>query len=230
MKTTIDIVSAIIAAMVSTVTVDTVGAPVSGVFTVTSSGTSWLCMNLQLSIEGSAYRVVEIVQNVSFNLKQKGHTNVISGDDFNIAPPTFFKGTWKMMSQERDNVTPYKDKTPFIWLYDVREESIKLDLKSSVDRDADLRLFFMAEANFGDWLTTDHYDQVINPLKVLVRDWLWSARISRYVSKSMDGDMRTKDHANAGSVDKDGHLKALFNEELSGIEATLTLPINKCST
>ncbi len=216
--------------MVSTVAVDAVGAVVAGVFTVTSSDTGWLCMNLQLSIEGSDYQVVNIEQNVSFDLKQKGHTNVISEADFNIAPPTFFKGTWKMTNQERDDVTPYKDKTPFIWLYDVREESIKLDLKSGTDRDADLRLFFMAEANFGDWLTADHYDQVINPLKVLVRDWLTSARRSRHVSKSMDGDMRTKDHANAGSVDKDGHLKALFDEELSGIEAELTIPINKCST
>ncbi len=216
--------------MVSTVTVGVVGAPVSRVFTVTSSDTSWLCMNLQLSIEGSDYQVVEIVQNVSFDLKQKGHTNVISGDNFNIPPPTFFYGTWKLTNQERDDVTPHKDKTPFIWLYDVREESIKLDLKSGTDRDADLRLFFMAEANFGDWLTADHYDQVINPLKILVRDWLTSARRYRDVSKSMDGDMRTKDHANAGSVDKDGHLAALFNEQLSGIEAELTIPINKCST
>lgn len=216
--------------MVSTVSVATVSAAANGVFVVGSSDTSWLHMNQQLSIEGSNYQVVEIVQNVVFNLKQKGHTNVISGDDFNIAPPTFFYGTWKLTNQERDDVTPYKDKTPFIWLYDVREESIKLDLKSGTDRDADLRLFFMAEANFGDWLTADHYDQVINPLKVLVRDWLTSARRTRDVSKSMDGEMRTKDHANAGSVDKDGHLKALFNEELSGIEAELTLPINKCST
>ena len=229
MENTITILKSIIAGIVSPVIVEAVGAVVAGVFPVTSLVTQWLHMNQQLTIEGNDYKVVAIVQNVSFSLKQQGHTEVISGS-FDIPPPTFFYGTWKMTNTERDDVSEYKNKTPFIWLVDVRDENIHLDAKDSVDRDAELRLLFMGESNFGDWLTDKHYDQVINPLSVLVRNFIISAKRSRFVSKPLTGEMEIINHANAGSVDADGHLKALFNEELSGIEATVTLPFNKCNT
>ena len=229
MENTINILKSIIAGIVSPVIVETVGAAVAGVFPVTSSDTQWLHMNQQLVIEGFDYKVTAIVQNVSFSLKQRGHTEVISGS-FNMLPPTFFYGTWKMTNTERDDVGEYKDKTPFIWLVTTRSESIHLDLKDAVDRDAELRLLFMGESNFGDWLTEKHYDQVINPLGVLIRNFITSVRRSRFVSTPLTEEMETINHANAGSVDADGHLKALFNEELSGIEATISLPFNKCNT
>ena len=228
MENTITILKSIIAGIVSPVIVEAVGAVVAGVFPVTSSDTQWLHMNQQLTIEGFDYKVVAIEQNISFSLKQRGHTEVISGS-FNIAPPEFFYGTWKMTNAERDSVNEYKDKTPFIWLVEVRDENIHLDPKDSVDRDAELRILFMGESNFGDWLTEKHYDQVINPLSILVRNFITSMERSCFVSTPLTGEMETINHANAGSVDADGHLKALFNEELSGIEATVTLPFNKCN-
>lgn len=229
MENTINILKSIIAGIVSPVIVEAVGLVLDGAFPVTSSDTQWLHMNQQLTIEGNDYKVVAIEQNISFSLQQRGHVEVISGS-FNIAPPWFFYGTWKMTNTERDDVGEYKDKTPFIWLVEVRDENIHLDPKDAVDRDAELQLLFMGESNFGDWLTEDHYDQVINPLSVLVRNFLDSVERSRCVSKPLAGEMATINHANAGSVDADGHLKALFNEELSGIEATVTLPFNKCCT
>ena len=228
MTNTITILKSIIAGIVSPVIVETVGAVVAGVFSVTSSDTQWLHMNQQLVIEGFEYKVVEIEQNISFSLKQREHTEVISGS-FDISPPFFFYGTWKMTNAERDGISEYKNKTPFIWAVETRNESIHLDHKDAVDRDADLRFLFMGEANFGDWLTEQHYDLVINPLGVLVRNFITSMERSKFVSTPLTGEMPTINHANAGSVDADGHLKALFNEELSGIEATVTLPFNKCN-
>ena len=228
MENTINILKSIISGIVSPVIVETVGAVVAGVFSVTSSDTQWLHMNQQLVIEGNDYQVTEILQNISFKLKQKEHTEVISGS-FDMLPPFFFYGTWKMTNAERDGISEYKDKAPLIWLIETRTEGIHLDEKDAVDRDAELRLMFLGESNLGDWLTADHYDQVINPLSILLRNFIAGVRKSRFVSKPLTGEVATINHANAGSVDTNGHLKALFNDPLSGIEATVTLPFNKCN-
>ncbi len=229
MKSTITILQEIVANIISPVIVVSIGVVTAEVFTVVSTDTQWLYVSQVVTIEGNDYTVEALEQNVSFDLKQRSHTNVITGS-FNIPPPTFFYGTWIMTNSERDDIGINSDKVPFIWLYETRTEALKLSPLVPQDRDVPLRLFFMGNSNYQEWLTAKHYDLVLHPLDALVRNFLDAILRSACIVKPLTGDLDKIYHANAGSVDKDGHLKALFNEELSGIEANLTLQINKCCT
>lgn len=229
MKSTIAILQEIVADIISPVIVVSIGAVTAGVFTVVSTDTQWLYVSQVVTIEGSEYTVAALEQNVSFDLRQRSHTNVITGS-FNIPPPTFFYGTWTMTNSERDDIGINSDKVPFIWLQDTRVETLKLNPAISHDRDVPLKLLFLGNSNYQEWLTAKHYDLVMHPLDVLVRNFLDAILRSACVVKPLTSDLDKIYHANAGAIDKDGHLKALFNEELSGIEANLTLQINKCCT
>ena len=59
------------------------------------------------------------------------------------------------------------DRTPFIYLMEIIRERFDNKVDSLIDRTAELNLFFLDDADSGNWLTDDHYTNVIDRLRKL---------------------------------------------------------------
>ena len=97
---------------------------------------------------------------------------------------------------------------------------------SSLDREADLRLFFLAPSNFQDWKTDDHYTGAILPMRSLAYNFIdilnKSTKIARFDSYTLTN------RVNFGVYVTDrGNTERIFNDNMSGVEMRITLPIKK---
>lgn len=221
------ILERVIAQLIFTVTVDVVGAVTDSRFTVTSSNTSWLTLGRVITIEGDEYEVSDLDQNVSFELRQKGHVNVISQTDFDIPAPFFEHGTWKKESGERDEEPNLRNKIPVVWLIETLRSKLFLDETVRDVEEPRMRLVFLVEST--EKTTKSAYDMYINPLRSLVDGFITEFRKDVEVSP-ITGEGELINHVNAGRVDRDGHIMSLFNEELSGIELVFSAPIIECDS
>ena len=149
-------------------------------------------------------------------------------DTIAIDKPTYYYGTVIKVIQEiaNNDLNGYvNERTPFIYVKESFDETYNLN-DSIIDRTSNLRIFFLTESNFADWKTTEHYAEAIEPLRYLVNAFLDALNKSKLIGKLTD--YTTTNHANFGVYVTDkGHTQSIFNDQLSGIELTISLPILK---
>jgi len=81
----------------------------------------------------------------------------------------------------------------------------------------------LTEADFENWLTDDHYDKAINGMYENAESFIDTTEYSSIVNEVEQ--YKIISHAKFGWHDKNGHVKNVFNMNLSGVELRLTLPI-----
>ena len=195
-----------------------------GTYTLLTCDTLYLQECLKLTLLGVNYEIVEVVQGESITLKG------------NIAPPLTFKpyqlyyffgnivDTNIEMHQKESNVSK---RTPFIYLLEKLTDEFNNDRGNLIDRETDLRLFFLTQSKFGKWKQSDHHDKAIIPMRNLVYKFIKFLDNSKIISNF--DRYNVTDCPNFGIVRKDGGKpEALyFNDFLSGCELKITLPIYK---
>lgn len=111
-----------------------------------------------------------------------------------------------------------------VYLLEVIEDNF-LEDDNLLDRTSDLRLFFLTEANFEDWKTDQHYLDAIEPMRSMV-DFFISEVLKKSKGLGKIEGYDVINHANFGVYTTDkGHTKKIFNDDYSGCELRITLPI-----
>lgn len=226
--TPIDVISSIVSKTTAVIPVDSISAVVDGVFTIATTDTAWISLNQTIEIGGDKYRVKNFVCDTSVEFMQVGHVDVIAGNSFVLPAPTFHNGTYIMVQEEQREIS-IAGASPFVWLAEVIKENFPINNGRPKIVNAPVRMFILTEADKANWSTADHYSNVIEPMRTLGFALLKRAILETGVYP-LSGDATITSHANAGAVEKNGHPKALFNENLSGVELTFSLPYNpnKC--
>jgi hypothetical protein len=179
---------------------------------------------MPINIDGTDYVIDSVVNNTSITVR-----GVIANPLVYLLPnPFYFHGTPVMTNANHINGAKSSDKVPMIYLYEILRER-DLRLNSSIIRESDLRLFFLDSANFGEWETDDHYSNRLTGLNNLVDEFIKAGR-SFPCFYLFETDFTRINHVNFGVYqDNKGHVRKIFDDDLTGVELSFTLPLRNCN-
>lgn len=177
-----------------------------------------------LDIDGTDYPIVSVLDNTNIVV-----TGVIAAPiKYTVPNPFYFHGS-PIMTNNHIKGAKDKNKVPMIYLYEILKEKDKKE-NSAIRRESDLRLFFLDNANFGEWTTEDHYSKRLLGINNLVDAFIEAARNYSCCFYLFDTDITRINHVNWGVwKDNQGHKKTIFDDELTGVEASFTLPLKNCN-
>jgi len=141
--------------------------------------------------------------------------------------PFYFHGTPMATGSEITRILNSSNKLPMIYLLEIITDIKDNTPDSIIDRRSNVLLFFLDEANFGDWDTDQHYSEAIVPMMN------YAELFVKYLENNSNiGVIDTYEmtyHAKFGLNIKTngGHLQNLFPDKLSGVQLAITLPIRK---
>jgi hypothetical protein len=174
-----------------------------------------------IEIDNNTYEVLEVVDNESVTLQG---SVLLSIGTYQL-PSIYFKhGTIFQTNIELSAVIDKNEITPLVYLKRTFRETIN-GPENAIDRESDITLYFLTQANFNEWETENYDEYAIVPMRNAVYSFIEMLQNNKYIGKIKD--YQVTDIFRFATYSDKGAEKLLFNEHLSGVELTLTLPINK---
>ena len=161
---TVDIIGDIVSSLTADVVLTDVVNNGDGTFTISSDCTWWIRPEETYSIGGNDYIITDFLINQWIKVKPVGHAVVPVPTTIALAAPTYIHGTLKMAGSEVDANLDKTKLCPFVYLFEIITDRKNEDEESMIDREVELRLFFLNSVNTGDWLTEDHKKFFVQPM------------------------------------------------------------------
>ena len=218
-----DIVKLAINEMDNTICINDSSEVSTGIWKIEACNTLWAMVGDKITVDTDTWTVTEVVMNKYIIVS--GVTIAIPST-IELKVPFYFHGTVRATNSELNMTRISSEKFPMVYCLEVFREVFNGSVEDTIERESSLRLLFLTENNFKDWITDDHYINVICPLRSMldsfingVNDNVGFGKIETYT---------TINHVNFGTfLDNNGHLKNIFDDNLSGIELEVTIPILK---
>ena len=142
-----------------------------------------------------------------------------------LTPPFWITGTkiatnreWTIAGDHLEN------KLPLIWMLEVIGET-GFGKGSAIERDMELRLFFLDETDPAQYYTPDHREQVVLPMQKLMNEFIETVkRLKQF--KTVD-EYRWKTFSRFGTENENGMLENVLDANLSGTSLEITLSMYK---
>ena len=178
-----------------------------------------------IDIGGTDYKVTEVVNNTSITF-----TASVSpvGTTFSIEGPKYFHGTRIAINNELSKITQGSDKLPMVFVWEVIREIFNNDRMLSLERTSDLRIFFLGQRALGVDKTDTLYQDAVVPMWNLSHEFI--KLISDHCAIEKFDNYTLINFAKFGVESTNGASDSFFNEELSGVELRIDLPIRKSLT
>ena len=116
---------------------------------------------------------------------------------------------------------------PMVYLYETQNESVTLVTKNNIERTATARLFVLMSNEFENFVQVDYDKQLYDPLsnieEKIIEGLLNSTKIGKFTT-----DYTRTNHDQFGYTDRDGELQRIFADQLSALELSIPLNINRC--
>lgn len=176
-----------------------------------------------INIGGTDYKVTQVVNNTSITF-----TASVSpvGTTFSIEGPKYFHGTRIAINNELSKITQGSDKLPMVFVWEVIREIFNLDEEDRIERNSDLRIFFLGQRAPGVDKTDTLYADAVVPMWNLAHEFVKLLKNDVGVGE-LDGNFTLINFAKFGVESQNGATDSFFNEELSGTELRIDLPILK---
>ena len=219
MTETIDIVKDIVSNMNLQLNIKTVSSE-DNLHTITVCNTYYLAKDNIIEIDSNSFTIVSVIDSEI----------VLSGDvaptvgKFTIANPFFFHGTITQTNNELSQITDCFEKYPAIYLRRTFVEN--WSRTSEIEREAQLTLYFLTQANFEQWQTENFDEYAIKPMRKLCYSFIDKINNNRQLHKSNDWSI-TDNIKFATFVTDKGYENQKFNDTLSGVQLDITLKIKK---
>jgi len=228
---TVDIVKSLVDSMSFTMTISSIIDNGDGTYTLNSCNTYYLQECFKVVYEGVSWTITNVDKNVSITIKPVlGTPPIPTTLELNVYDPYYFHGTVIQTNLELEQISNSSLKTPMIYLLEVLEDTFFND-DNRLEREADLRLFFLTQANFVDWKTQDTYNNAIAPMRSLCYSFIDTLNSSKIISNF--AQYRVINHTKFGVYMTDkGYEKRIFDDNLAGVELRITLPVvrvNNCN-
>jgi hypothetical protein len=121
---------------------------------------------------------------------------------------------WTMASNNLNN------KLPLVWLLEVISEN-GFGRNSSIEKEMDIRLFFLDETDPSQYYTADHREQVVKPMQKLMLEFIEVIEQNRKF-KSIE-NYQYKTFSRFGVENEKGMLQNVLDANLSGVALEVTL-------
>lgn len=224
---TYKLIELIIANIDCTITIDSItqiGATDS--YLISTHNTKWLGINKSYTIDSDSYLVTDIVPNTSFTITLTTGQSVPVSSSMTIEAPKFEHGTFNMVAGERAKLSNAIRNNDFIYFNEPSTDVVYTDELDARDRDSNCQLFFMKESNFQDWTNLQHYNYCIAATGNLKNAFIQACKNTSFVGE-MNQSHTSENHVKWGVISTKGHTTTIFNEQLSGKMADITIPFLK---
>lgn len=194
----------------------------SGVITVTC--THWAVVGGKITIEGDTYTITEITDTT---ITINGTYTNTGRFTYSLAISFYTHGTPIQANIERESKRRNQDVkvTPMVYLFEPITESFGKSSKPTID--TNVRLAIMNNYT-KDQFTDDIYATSIKAMRSFADDLVKHIKKQAYDVYWQDITHDITSWAKYGRFrDEKGSIKNLFNEELSGVELKIFLPLNK---
>lgn len=220
MRSINDILSGVVSQIAPVIEITNVVDNADGTYTLTVCDVFYIQKCFTVEIQGNNYTVTDIVGK---DITVSGTILPTTGT-FNLYLPYFFHGTVTQTNVELSKQEDAANKTPMVYSLETLRETFFDPDESSLELEAEVRLFFLTQANFQDWETTDYYSDAIAPMKALADEFL--KVLTTYQGIGFIEDRELISHTKFGVFLNDkGYEKFLFNDHLSGVEMRITIPV-----
>ena len=217
----VDLIEEIINSIRDTFAITSIDDLGGGYYTINTTDTKDLADDDYVTISGNSYQVSELVADTSFKVSS---TTEVIGTLWIADAPYYFHGTPIAIANTINHIFDGKLKYPVIILFERLRERVNDDITMEIGRIAPLRMFFGTLSKYADWTTDEHYTNVLIPIQTLVDGFVEALKKSAKI-----GELETHEEeprANWGLFrDDSGSVKSIFNENLSGKEFSIDLPI-----
>jgi len=192
-------------------------------YTLESKCTWWLSIGDTVTIDGFDYTIESFVINESITILPVGSSPAPTATSFDISAPNYIHGTLKMAANEVDATLDKTILAPFVYLFEVIRDRKNTDKDSMIDREVDLRIFFLNTANTSDWLTDDHYLNLIDPMQQMVDLFMKNIENNKLFTDELNYDCLPLINVSETGTQEE----SLFDCNLSGIELRLFAEIRE---
>ena len=214
---TVDIIKNIVASLGVDLNISSVVVNGDGTFTLLTDCTWWLSINQFFVIDGNVYKINSFTFNTSLIVTPQISGNVPTVGLKPIPAPQFIHGTLKMAQNEVDASLDKTILCPFVYLYEIIKDKKNTDEESMVDRETDLRMFFLNSVDTPNWLTQDHYTYFVNPMQQMVDLFISKVNNSSLFTFNLDYECTPLINVSENGTQE----KSIFDCNLSGIELRL---------
>lgn len=175
--------------------------------------------------QANEYAVIE-VNNKTNLLNFEGNLQNLFGEIIYFPMPKFLHGTPIETNNSLNSLEDIQEYQPLIYLYQTTKETFK-SIDSSLERESQIVLYFLDNANFEDWTTAEYYKKRILGLHKLAIFFIEKAK--QYKRFYLDEtDFVLLDEIKFGNfVTMKGTTKNIFDQFLTGKRLEFVLPIRK---
>lgn len=219
---TVDIIQDLISNWTLTVQIKSIVDNEDGTYLLNVCETYYLTNQTKFSIDSVEYEVIEVVDNVSILIKGVYIPVVTS---FILEPPHFFHGTVYQTNAELSLIADCFDKTPMVYLRRTFEET-KYGIESSIDRESNLSFYFLTQSDFANWHTADIDKLALKPMQNMAFHFIDMLTNHKHIG--VIKDYKQIDNIKfATYINEKGYQDQKFNDQLSGVQIDITLPIRR---
>jgi hypothetical protein len=183
--------------------------------------TQYLTKGFTIEIGNLIYKIIDI-DSESITVTGSEIPDISIG--FYLPPLKFWHGTIIQTNTELTKLTNVFDKTPMCYLQRPFREIVN-GKEFAVDREIDLTLYFLTQANFPAWSTDEHDRYAIKPMKNVVEAFIKHINGNKFVG--VFDTFTSTDRIKFGVGFDRGVEKSYWTDCLSGVEIGINLPILK---
>jgi hypothetical protein len=135
----------------------------------------------------------------------------------------FFHGTPIATGAELNQIQKAVDKTPMVWMMENFTERFLEDELQRLERETDLRLFFLTQANHNQWMTETAYHKAIRPMRRFMELFVQALKNDSQFD-TLELTYSVQNYSKFGVyINEKGMPTNKFADNLSGVEMQFTL-------
>lgn len=175
----------------------------------------------------------QFIDEVSYTIDDVDHENneitVIGSAEpptgiFNAYAYRFYHGTVIQTNNELNRILNVSEKTPMIYLMESFSEEFNRDKNMAHERVSDVRLFFLTQANYEDWVTSDYYAQSLRAMRNLLDLFILTLDSDANFNRLYSYRTISRTRFGLENTEK-GYQLNYFGDNLAGIEALFSFKV-----
>lgn len=173
-----------------------------------------------IEIDSNTYDIISVNDS---EIVLKGDTAPNVGK-FTIANPYFFHGTILQTNEELSQITDCFQKYPAIYFRRTFVET--WNRRNEIEREAQVTLYFLTQANFEHWQIDEFDTYAIKPMRKLC--YAFIEKINKHSQLQRSENWQITDNIKfATFTNEKGYESQKFNDTVSGVQLDITLNIRR---
>lgn len=218
---TVDVIGEFVDRIRAVEAITNITNPSGNTWLIETSLTHTLRNGQYVVIDGTAYAVANVIQDVSFEITS---TTPVVSSQWKAEAPYYYHGTPIKINEAIVQQKPDTRKFPMVCLFEIFDDHKKRDVEGNKIKSPECRLFFMDDAQTQS-SSEQHHVNKVQPMEDLEELFLDELVLHPFIGE-IKTEFTSRPRADWGVfLQNVGNDKRIINWKLSGVELQLRIPI-----